>query len=50
VGMFVGLAVILGVFRFTGVAFTWFVMIGAVTTFVVGAGVSRLVGETGTPA
>jgi SSS family transporter len=50
VGMCVGLAVILGVFRFTGVAFTWFVMIGAVTTFVVGAGVSRLVGETRTPA
>jgi solute:Na+ symporter, SSS family len=41
-GMFVGLAVILSVFRFTSIAFTWFVMIGAVTTFAVGAVVSRL--------
>jgi solute:Na+ symporter, SSS family len=45
VGMFVGLAVVLGVFRFTRVAFTWYVMIGSCTTFLVGAVVSRLMGE-----
>ena len=41
-GMFVGLAVVLCVFRFTDAAFTWFFMIGAVVTFVVGALVSRI--------
>jgi SSS family solute:Na+ symporter len=41
VGMFTGLGTILGVYRFTHVAFTWYVMIGAVVTFVVGALVSR---------
>lgn len=45
VGMFVGLAVILYVFRFTTVAFSWYVMIGSIVTFVVGAGVSRIIGE-----
>src|SRR5229473_4236588 len=44
-GMFAGLAAILCVFRFTTVAFTWYVMIGAVITFVVGAGVSRVLGR-----
>jgi solute:Na+ symporter, SSS family len=43
VGMFVGLATILCVFRFTAIAFTWYVLIGSVTTFAVGAAVSRLV-------
>ncbi len=43
VGMFVGLAAILCVFRFTAIAFTWYVLIGSVTTFAVGAVVSRLV-------
>ena len=43
VGMFVGLATILCVFRFTAIAFTWYVLIGSVTTFAVGAVVSRLV-------
>jgi solute:Na+ symporter, SSS family len=42
VGMFVGLAAILCVFRFTAIAFTWYVLIGSVTTFAVGATVSRL--------
>jgi solute:Na+ symporter, SSS family len=41
VGMFAGLAAILGVFRFTTVAFTWFVMVGAIVTFAVGAAISR---------
>lgn len=40
-GMFAGLAAILCVFRFTGVAFTWYVLIGASVTFVVGAIISR---------
>jgi solute:Na+ symporter, SSS family len=43
VGMFVGLAAILCVFRFTAIAFTWYVLIGSLTTFAVGAVVSRLV-------
>jgi Na+/proline symporter len=41
VGMFAGLAVVLSVFQFTRVAFTWFFLIGAVATFVVGSMVSR---------
>src|SRR5271168_4996072 len=44
VGMFVGLAAILCVFRFTAIAFTWYVLIGSLTAFAVGAVVSRLVG------
>jgi Na+/proline symporter len=42
VGMFVGLSTILCVFRFTSVAFTWYVLIGSCTTFAVGSVVSRL--------
>ena len=45
VGMFFGLAVILYVFKFTTVAFSWYVMIGSLVTFFVGAAVSRVVGE-----
>ncbi|HXM95929.1 MAG TPA: sodium:solute symporter [Candidatus Dormibacteraeota bacterium] len=41
VGMFAGLAAILCVFRFTRVAFTWYVLIGATVTLAVGAMVSR---------
>jgi SSS family solute:Na+ symporter len=44
-GMFFGLAVILYVFKFTTVAFSWYVMIGSVVTFVVGAAASRILGE-----
>jgi hypothetical protein len=40
--MFAGLAAILCVFRFTSVAFTWYVLIGAFVTFLVGALVSRI--------
>jgi SSS family solute:Na+ symporter len=43
-GMFFGLAVILYVFKFTTVAFSWYVMIGSLVTFVVGAAVSRIIG------
>ncbi len=42
VGMFVGLATILCVFRFTSVAFTWYVSIGSCATFGAGAVMSRL--------
>jgi solute:Na+ symporter, SSS family len=45
IGMFCGLAVILYVFKFTTVAFSWYVMIGSIVTFVVGAAVSRVIGE-----
>ncbi|HET8923206.1 MAG TPA: sodium:solute symporter [Candidatus Acidoferrum sp.] len=41
-GMFSGLAAILCVFRFTHVAFTWYVLIGASVTFVIGWIASRL--------
>jgi SSS family solute:Na+ symporter len=40
-GMLAGLAAILCVFRFTNVAFTWYVMIGALVTFVAGVVASR---------
>jgi Na+/proline symporter len=40
-GMFAGLATVLCVFRFTNVAFTWYFLIGACVTFVIGALVSR---------
>jgi Na+/proline symporter len=41
VGMFAGLASVLLVFRYTSVAFTWFVLIGACVTFAAGTIVSR---------
>ena len=41
VGMFAGLAVVLSVFQFTKVAYTWFFLIGAVVTFAVGSLASR---------
>jgi Na+/proline symporter len=40
-GMFLGLATILCVWRYTPVAFTWYVLIGAVVTFVIASMVSR---------
>jgi SSS family solute:Na+ symporter len=43
-GMIAGLSAILCVFRFTSVAFTWYVMIGAMVTFLVGWIVSRIAG------
>lgn len=43
VGMFVGLAAILCVFRFTTMAFTWYVMIGSLITLAVGS-VASVVG------
>lgn len=45
-GMIAGLAAILCVFRFTNVAFTWYVMIGSLVTFAVGAAASRITKAT----
>jgi len=42
IGMFTGLAVILSVWRFTPVAFTWYVLIGSAVTFLVGSLMSRI--------
>lgn len=41
VGMFAGLAAVLGVYGYSTVAFTWFFLIGSCVTFAVGAAVSR---------
>jgi len=41
VGMFAGLATVLSVFQFTKVAFTWYFLIGAVVTFIIGSLASR---------
>jgi solute:Na+ symporter, SSS family len=41
IGMFTGFVVVLLLYRFTAVAFTWYFMIGSVITFVVGAFLSR---------
>jgi Na+/proline symporter len=43
VGMFCGLAAIVGVWRATNIAYTWYVLIGAVVTFIVGVVVSRVI-------
>src|SRR3984957_731347 len=40
-GMFVGLTTVLSVWRYTHIAFTWYVLIGATVTFAVGTAVSR---------
>jgi len=42
IGMFAGLTVILSVWRFTPVAFTWYVLIGSTVTFLVGSLMSRI--------
>jgi SSS family transporter len=41
-GMFAGLVTILCVYRFTSVAYTWYVLIGSTVTFLIGAIISRL--------
>jgi SSS family solute:Na+ symporter len=41
IGMFAGLATVLCIWQFTPIAYTWYVLIGSVTTFAVGAAVSR---------
>ncbi|HWY44211.1 MAG TPA: sodium:solute symporter [Candidatus Sulfotelmatobacter sp.] len=42
IGMFAGLAAILSVWRFTPIAFTWYVLIGCAVTFLVGSLMSRI--------
>ena len=42
IGMFTGLAVILSIWRFTPIAFTWFFLIGSAVTFFVGSLMSRI--------
>ena len=49
-GMFFGLAAILCVWRYTDVAFTWYVLIGAAITFFVGSVVSRVLKNEVAPA
>ena len=46
IGMFFGLVTIVSVWLFTPVAFTWYVLIGAVVTFVVGSVCSRFASPT----
>lgn len=46
IGMFFGLATIVSVWLFTPVAFTWYVLIGAAVTFVVGSVCSRMAPPT----
>jgi Na+/proline symporter len=41
IGMFAGLATVLCIWRFTGIAYTWYVLIGALMTFGLGSMVSR---------
>ena len=42
VGMFCGLSAIVAVWKLTGVAYTWYVLIGSCITFLAGAAVSRI--------
>ncbi len=49
IGMFAGLAVIVSIWRFTAVAFTWYVLIGSAVTFFVGGLMSRIL-SNGLPA
>jgi len=49
-GMFLGLATILCVWRYTPIAFTWYVLIGAAVTFFVGSVVSRVGKKESVPA
>jgi SSS family transporter len=44
-GMFAGLMTILCVWRLTNIAFTWYVLIGSITTFLVGSLVSLSIGR-----
>jgi solute:Na+ symporter, SSS family len=45
VGMFCGLSAIVAVWKFTSVAYTWYVLIGSCITFLVGAALSRIAKE-----
>jgi solute:Na+ symporter, SSS family len=41
-GMFTGLATVLCIWRFTPIAYTWYVLIGSLVTFAVGSAVARI--------
>jgi SSS family solute:Na+ symporter len=43
IGMFAGLATVLCIWRFTPIAYTWYVLIGSAVTFVVGVGARFIV-------
>ena len=45
-GMFCGLAITIAVWKFTIVAYTWYYLIGACATFLIGAVVSRMTQDT----
>ena len=49
-GMFVGLATILCVWKYTAVAFTWYFLIGSAITFLVGSAVSKFRKPESAPA
>jgi Na+/proline symporter len=49
IGMFAGLGAIIAVWRGGSVAYTWYVLIGACVTFVVGAVASRIAGGSNQP-
>ena len=42
IGMFTGLAVIVSIWRFTTIAFTWYFLIGSAVTFFIGSLMSRI--------
>ena len=44
-GMFCGLAATVAVWKWTSVAFTWYVLLGSAVTFLLGAAVSRAAGK-----
>jgi Na+/proline symporter len=44
-GMFCGLAAVIAMWKFSSVAYTWYVLVGACVTFLVGAFVSRIGGD-----
>ena len=45
VGMFCGLSAIVAVWKFSSVAYTWYVLFGSCVTFLVGSAVSRIASE-----
>ena len=44
-GMFLGLAAVVAVWKWTSVAYTWYVLLGSAVTFLLGAVVSRAAGD-----
>jgi len=44
-GMFFGLVTIVAVWKWTSIAYTWYVLLGSAVTFLAGAAVSRAAGR-----